>query len=327
MLYLIDNPVVREAFFPSGTQPLAVEPAAETDAGAIASIAGKHEVPTRPHSSNAGGTPETFSVVRDRDGTVAGFSLGLRGAPAQTIDRRRRSHPRGVGAISLSTRSRKAGSAHSAAGSTPTRAKVLRDPGRRLARRQAHLHGAAPGAPAHVRRRPRRADLLARGREARLPTPPRLRSRARRQQYASVVLDFGPGSVDGWLASSSPTSSGSRRTRLDEERALAVDGKPVPLTPLEYGSSAAARARGKTVTRRELCARSGGRSSPAEATSSTRQFARFGASSGPRRSSSRPCAVAATACARLARAPELEHSPNFHQAFIERVGGAPTLDA
>ena len=27
MLYLIDNPVLREAFFPSGAQPLAVEPA------------------------------------------------------------------------------------------------------------------------------------------------------------------------------------------------------------------------------------------------------------------------------------------------------------
>ena len=75
MLYLIDNPVVREAFFPSGTQPLAVEPAAETDAGAIASIAGKHEGPEAAALLERWWTeePETFSVVRDRDGTVAGF--------------------------------------------------------------------------------------------------------------------------------------------------------------------------------------------------------------------------------------------------------------
>ena len=32
MLYLIDNPLVREAFFPSGTQPLAVEPSRPDDA-------------------------------------------------------------------------------------------------------------------------------------------------------------------------------------------------------------------------------------------------------------------------------------------------------
>ena len=45
MLYLIDNPVVREAFFPSGTQPLAVEPARADDAAAVSAIARKHEGP------------------------------------------------------------------------------------------------------------------------------------------------------------------------------------------------------------------------------------------------------------------------------------------
>ena len=39
MLYLIDNPVVREAFFPTGTQPLAVEPAEPRDAPAVTAIA------------------------------------------------------------------------------------------------------------------------------------------------------------------------------------------------------------------------------------------------------------------------------------------------
>ena len=43
MLYLIDNPVAREAFFPSGSQSLAVEPARADDASAVATVARRHE--------------------------------------------------------------------------------------------------------------------------------------------------------------------------------------------------------------------------------------------------------------------------------------------
>ncbi len=76
MLYLIDNPVVREAFFPSGSQPLAIEPARAGDAEAMEAIAAAHE------GAAAAGllrrwwedSPETFSVSRDRDGIVVGFS-------------------------------------------------------------------------------------------------------------------------------------------------------------------------------------------------------------------------------------------------------------
>ena len=74
-------------------------------------------------------------------------------------------------------------------------------------------------------------------------------------EYASVVLDFGPGSVDGWLASLVADELGIEEDpELDEEaRELAVDGKPVSLTPLEYGLFRQLREReGKTVTRREL---------------------------------------------------------------------------
>src|SRR5690606_7378978 len=42
MLYLIENPVVREAFFPSGTQSLAVEPATAADGDAIHAIVTTH---------------------------------------------------------------------------------------------------------------------------------------------------------------------------------------------------------------------------------------------------------------------------------------------
>jgi hypothetical protein len=74
-------------------------------------------------------------------------------------------------------------------------------------------------------------------------------------QYASVVLDFGPGSVDGWLASLVADELGiEEEPGLDEQaRELSVDGKPVQLTPIEYGIFRHLREReGKTVTRPEL---------------------------------------------------------------------------
>ena len=75
MLYLIENPVVREAFFPSDAQPLAVEPARADDAAAVKAIADRHEPTSAAAMLDAwwDEAPETFSVIRDRDSVVAGF--------------------------------------------------------------------------------------------------------------------------------------------------------------------------------------------------------------------------------------------------------------
>jgi tRNA A-37 threonylcarbamoyl transferase component Bud32 len=75
MLYLIENPVVREAFFPSGSQQYGVEPAKSEDHTAIREITEKHE------SSDAARSiqlllerlPEAFHVVRGEDGSIAGY--------------------------------------------------------------------------------------------------------------------------------------------------------------------------------------------------------------------------------------------------------------
>ena len=75
MLYLIENPVVREAFFSSGSQQFAVEPARSEDDKAIHEITKKHEGP------NAGRFlrlwwdqhPQTFHVVRGEDGSIVGY--------------------------------------------------------------------------------------------------------------------------------------------------------------------------------------------------------------------------------------------------------------
>lgn len=79
MLYLIDNPVVREAFFPAAGAPLVVEGAKPSDLEALRSIAGRHEPPAAVALVEAwwARVPEAFSVVRDLNGDVAGFSCVL----------------------------------------------------------------------------------------------------------------------------------------------------------------------------------------------------------------------------------------------------------
>jgi AAA ATPase domain len=81
MLYLIDNPIVREAFFPTGAEPMAVDPAGPADAAVIRSIARRHD---RADSAAVlerwwDLAPHCFSVVRDRHGDVAGFFSLLNG--------------------------------------------------------------------------------------------------------------------------------------------------------------------------------------------------------------------------------------------------------
>lgn len=77
MLYLAEHPVVREAFFPAGATDYMVEPATASDGNDIYDIA----------SSTEGGEaaslikkwwdryPDTFSVAKTRDGKIAGFYL------------------------------------------------------------------------------------------------------------------------------------------------------------------------------------------------------------------------------------------------------------
>lgn len=74
-------------------------------------------------------------------------------------------------------------------------------------------------------------------------------------EYASVQLDFGPGSVDGWLSGLVEAELGlGDAPELDEEaRELSVDGERVTLTPLEFGLFKHLRERvGRTVSRKEL---------------------------------------------------------------------------
>ena len=73
------QPVVREAFFPSGAQPLAVEPSRPADESAVLAIVRRHEREAAAAILERWWecAQQAFSVVRDRDGEVTGFSCCL----------------------------------------------------------------------------------------------------------------------------------------------------------------------------------------------------------------------------------------------------------
>jgi hypothetical protein len=75
MLYLIENPVVREAFFPTGSQQYVVEPARESDFASIRELTEMHEGPDAARSLELwlDRHPQTFHVVRGTGESIAGF--------------------------------------------------------------------------------------------------------------------------------------------------------------------------------------------------------------------------------------------------------------
>lgn len=260
MLYLIDNPVVREAFFPSGSQPLSVERAPCTAWGIIEAIARRHEGPSavRVLAHWWDTAPETFSLVLDRDGGACGFFtlLGHRHllSPKTAKDpvarawaRHLREHPLPPGQIALGFRRW----LDADCGEAPcgTQAASWLDVKREYMALRPQLRRIYVPV----------TDVL-----TYLPIVQRLGFRPLPEDpplldgtgYASVVLDFGPGSVDGWLSNLVAAELGlavDGRTIDDNTHELVVRGQRVPLTPLEFGVLRHLSGRvGKTVSRLEL---------------------------------------------------------------------------
>jgi hypothetical protein len=260
MLYLIDNPVVREAFFPSGSQPLSVERASDSARAAVAAIARRHEGPAAVealmHWWEA--APETFSLVLDRDGCVCGFFTLLRqehlrspktvpDPVARAWSVHLREHPLPNGQIALGFR-RWLDTDDGEAPCSTQAASWLDVKREYMALRPllGRIYVAVTDVPTYW-------PVVERLGFRPLPGDPPLLDGTR---YASVVLDFGPGSVDGWLANLVATELGlsvDGRTIDDDTHELVTRGRRVPLTPLEFGllSYLAARS-GRCVTRQEL---------------------------------------------------------------------------
>jgi Transcriptional regulatory protein, C terminal len=258
MLFIIENPIVREAFFPSAMQPLAVESARPEDAAAIERIAGRHEgtEETKLLAAWWAAAPEAFSVVRDREGVVTAFFLLLDDAtmlpPAvedpvvrQWIEHLRTERiPHGDPVLGL-------------------RRWLDADHGESPCASQAACWLDVKRTYMALRPNLRRIYVTVEDVPTYWPAVEKLGFRPVAETgvaldgttYTSVFLDFGPGSVDGWLAGLVADELGlESRLALDETaREVVVEGSRISLTPLEFGVlQRLERARGRAVTRKEL---------------------------------------------------------------------------
>ena len=257
MLWLIENPVVREAFFPSGAQPLAVEPATAADLPAIEHIAERHDGTEGRRLMVAWWRhqPAAFSVVRDRDGTVTGFHC--------LLDHTSLIPPRVDDPVV------EGWWRHLRANPPPAGQRVLGY------RRWLDLeHGELPCATqaaswldvkrTYMLLRPRLRRMFTVVHDPSLYLPVILKLGFRPlgeadgsatigdRTYTSVGLDFGPESVDGWLAGLVADELGiAADMRIDADaHEVHLNGHTVQLTPLEFGVLACLqRHEGRAVSR------------------------------------------------------------------------------
>ena len=259
LLYLLDNPTIREAFFPSDAQPLAVEPARAADAAAMGAIVRRHEGAEAAAVLERwiAEVPETCSVMRDRNGVVVGISILLHGRMirppfvagdpvVESWARHLRDHPLAPGEVALGLR--RWLDAERGEGPGATQAMAWLDAKRtymELRPALRRMYVVVEDVPTYwpvveqLGFRPLdAADVVIDG-----------------TTYTSVVLDFGPGSVDGWLAGLIAAELGvEREPTIDAAaREVFLHGKRVHLTPLEFGVFIRlSEVEGRTVTRYEL---------------------------------------------------------------------------
>ena len=240
LLYMIENPIVREAFFPSGEHQFAVEAATGSDFDAIRAIGERHLTPSGVASLDAWlrTVPNAFRVVRDRLGDVVGFyslavldTLSRRLIDSDPVARRWAEHvrrdpvPAGQRVLALPFA-------------------LTRDHGEALCPELAVMWLDVKRVYMEMRPRLRRlygavADIASIG-----PTLAPLGFElvpggpvdVDGVGYHLSVLDFGPASVDGWLS----RLIGAELQVEDDplldpaQRQVRLGGRRVDLTPLEF---------------------------------------------------------------------------------------------
>ena len=259
MLYLVQNPGLREAFFPAGVQSLCVERALPCDQDSILAIAHTHEVPLAAAAITQWwqSVPDSFYVMRDASGEIAGFYTAadlriLRGrmpaadpAVAQ-MQRHLQQNPLTQGETALFLRrwlSKSAGESPS-----PVQAACWLDVKR-----------------SHMALRPhiRRCYGSVIDGDTFAPMVQSIGFRVVDNGLASIdgapwqvlMLDFGPGSFDGWLSDLVGRELGLKNEEILDvaARELVNDEERVGLTVLEFGVLTYLRVReGKAVSRAEL---------------------------------------------------------------------------
>lgn len=259
IIYLIQNPVIREAFFPSETSGFSVEPASSRDKSDVMDIVASHESEAAIEAMQTWWRhlPSAFHVVRDATGTVAGFycmaspqELGASWMQSDPVARNWQYHLR-------------------------TGSRAERAPSLFLRRWLSRENGEAPSAVqaaawvdikrTYLELRPklRRVYLTLRDLGPYGAAATKLgfvvldscATRLSGTPYHTAMLDFGPGSVDGWICRLLAAELGITEDQLldTSTRELVLNGKRIPLTPLEFDLVAMLESRGgEPVSREDL---------------------------------------------------------------------------
>lgn len=242
MLYQLQNPIVREAFFPTGAHTFGVEPARTDDANSVFDIARQWAGPEAIRSLEFWWkhAPHSFQVVREPEGKLAGFyclldaeSVTPELEEADPIVRNWMEHLRvsPVPAMQCALFFRGLLSRDSGEGPCGVQGAFWLDLKRtymilrpRLRRvystvREAAFQIYAPASGELGFQAISSADTTLDG-----------------ELYRTAMLDFGPSSVDGWLGGLVARELGGAGAELldVEARELVIEGQRVPLTPLEF---------------------------------------------------------------------------------------------
>jgi hypothetical protein len=254
MLYLVENPIVRDAFFPSGSDALTTEPAHATDRDAIVALSAAQRGPEATVLVEAWWrwAPDVFRVVRDDAGVVQGFSALCR--PQDVSRSLLRSDPVTAGWIEHLRRSPVPShqcvlfSRHGLARDDIARASLWLDVKRVYMELRPHLRRLYLPVPDVDRA----LTVLAPLGFAALPGAP---VQTGEDAHWTLVNDFGPGSIDGWLSEVVGRElAADEPTVLDPTaRRLVLDGRGVDLSRLELDVLRHLQRReGVAVTREEL---------------------------------------------------------------------------
>jgi hypothetical protein len=240
MIALVDEPLVREAFFPSSVQHYAVETARPEDRDAIAAITARHEPPE--HCALVAewwdAVPGAFRIARSPRGAVVAFTIlcELTDVPQRLLTRdplcapwRRhlRTHPVPGGQRVLLGRLALAHGTGQAP--SPCLAALLRDMERaslEAGRALRRIYSASRGDELEAQIAP--LGFVA------LPECPEVVLGG--MAFRPNVCDLGPDSVTGWLSALAAHDLPVAGTALDEDaRELVLDGRRTALSKLECG--------------------------------------------------------------------------------------------
>ena len=259
IIYLIENPVIREAFFPSEYARYSVEPATAPDFEAILDITAQHEPDAAVATMRlwADNLPSAFHVIRDAAGSIAGFScialpadLDSDWMQSDPVARQWQHHVnlkgRSVQPPSLFLRRWLSGD--DGEGPSAVQGAAWVDVNRtylelrpELRRVYLVLQDLGPYAAAATQLGFKVLDDMA--------------VDIGGQTCHSAMLDFGPGSVDGWICNLLAAELGVAEEQLLDAgaRELVIGERRIPLTPLEFDLVAMLESRsGEAVSRNEL---------------------------------------------------------------------------